>query len=102
MFSRNLSSEGMIIGGNVSYNGKRITPLIKNKGTILRLMATYKVNNDLYWEVINFDNRNFALVNLTAVEGSNILFLLDRTTSANPDKSMSGTLKELSDYWDTI
>ena len=100
--NRNLSSEGMIIGGNVSYNGKRITPLIKNKGTILRLMATYKVNNDLYWEVINFDNRNFALVNLTAVEGSNILFLLDRTTSANPDKSMSGTLKELSDYWDTI
>ena len=99
--NRNLSSEGMIIGGNVSYNGKRITPLIKNKGTILRLMATYKVNNDLYWEVINFDNRNFALVNLTAVEGSNILFLLDRTTSANPDKSMSGTLKELSDYWDT-
>lgn len=100
--NRNLSSEGMIIGGNVSYNGKRITPLIKNKGTILRLMATYKVNNDLYWEVINFDNRNFALVNLTAVEGSNILFLLDRTTSADPDKSMSGTLKELSDYWDTI
>lgn len=100
--NRNLSSEGMIIGGNVSYNGKRITPLIKNKGTILRLMATYKVNNDLYWEVINFDNRNFALVNLTAAEGSNILFLLDRTTSANPDKSMSGTLKELSDYWDTI
>lgn len=100
--NRNLSSEGMIIGGNVSYNGKRITPLIKNKGTILRLMATYKVNNDLYWEVINFDNRNFALVNLTTVEGSNILFLLDRTTSANPDKSMSGTLKELSDYWDTI
>lgn len=101
--NRTLTEEGMIIGGNMNYNGNKVAVLIRNKGTVLRLMATHKVNNNLWWEIINFDNRTFSLVHLIS-SGQTIPIIIDRSRATTPDKilNQTGSLKDVVDYWDTI
>lgn len=101
--NRNLSDEGMVIGGNTTYNGKKVTILLKNKGTILRLMATHKIGNYLWWEVINFDDRTFSLIHLIS-SGQTIPIIVDRSKASTPDKTLSntGSLQDVVDYWNTI
>lgn len=101
--NRNLSDEGMVIGGNNTYNGKKVTIFLKNKGTILRLMATHKIGNYLWWEVINFDDRTFSLIHLIS-SGQTIPIIVDRSKASTPDKTLSntGSLQDVVDYWNTI
>lgn len=96
--------ELMKIDGYITVCGELVVNLIKNKGTILRLMATHKVNNDLYWEVINFNSKKFSIALLPVTSGGSIRFLLDRSTAAAPDVTLTagGTLQDVTNYWNTI
>lgn len=47
---------------------------MKNKGTIVRLMATRFESNRLQWELINFDSKHFSFVD---VAGGGVM--LDRS-----------------------
>lgn len=81
--------------GIVSYKGNGISLFVKNKGTIVRLMATRFESNRLQWELINFDSKHFSFVD---VAGGGVM--LDRSVVSS-ERSFSD-LPSLFNYWNTI
>ena len=64
--------------GIASYKGNSISLFVRNKGTIVRLMATRFKSNRLQWELINFDSKHFSFVD---VLGGGVV--LDRSRGAS-------------------
>ena len=85
---------GSVYGGFPSYKGQSIMLLTKNKGTIVRLMATKFVDNRLQWELINFDEKLFSIVTIGG------LTIIDK--SRVDSERVFYNLQELFNYWNTI
>lgn len=81
--------------GIASYKGNSISLFVKNKGTIVRLMATRFESYRLQWELINFDSKHFSFVD---VLGGGVV--LDRSVVSS-ERSFSD-LPSLFNYWNTI
>lgn len=83
-----------VYGGFPSYKGQGIMLLTKNKGTIVRLMATKFVDNRLQWELINFDEKLFSIVTVGG------LTIIDK--SRVDSERVFYNFQELFNYWNTI
>lgn len=82
-------------GGYVSYKGETVSLWCRYKGTMVRLMATKKVYGKIYWELINFNANNFAILDLAG--GS---MIVDR--SKRPSEKSFETYPPLYEYWSKL
>lgn len=86
-----------ISGGSVLYKGKVIALLAKNKGTVIRIMATHREGSRIMWELINFDSTSFAKVELAEA-----LCIIDRGATAFNPEMRYDDLQRFMDYWDIL
>lgn len=82
-------------GGKVSYKGDIVSLWCRYKGTVVRLIATKKVNGTVYWELMNFEVKRFAILDLL---GS--ITIVDRSKYSS-ERSFE-MIPDLYNYWNSL